>query len=119
MQMNNFDEWQSKKPPIMNEEAKPNQNNPQAQMSDKDRINDLLATEKSLCSGYNIAINEAGTDLLYQLQLNLLIETHHAQRQLFHLMHQKGWYPLEQAPQEQIKQKTQQFTEYKSQFPYQ
>jgi spore coat protein CotF len=89
------------------------------QMNDRDRINDVLAMEKYLANGYNTAVNEAGNPALFQAQLQILNEVHQAQRDLFNLMHQKGWYKTEAANTNQITQKTQQFANYRTQFPYQ
>ncbi|MGA8943215.1 MAG: spore coat protein [Thermoactinomyces sp.] len=87
-------------------------------MNDRDRINDILATEKYLTDGYNTATYEASNDQLYQLQLQCLNEVHQACRDLFLLMNQKGWYKLEAEEQPKISQKLQQFSNYRTQFPY-
>ncbi|MBA4602768.1 spore coat protein [Thermoactinomyces mirandus] len=87
-------------------------------LNDRDRINDILATQKYLSNGYNVATYEASTDELYQLQLQCLNEVHQASRELFLLMNQKGWYKLEAADQNKISQKSQQFSNYRTQFPY-
>lgn len=88
------------------------------EMNDRDRINDILATEKYLTQAFNTAVNEASNQQLYQMKLQILNELHDAQRQLFQLMHQKGWYKLEAANTNQIAQKAQQFANYQTQFPY-
>jgi spore coat protein CotF len=88
------------------------------EMNDRDRINDILSLEKYLSNGYNTAINEASNDQLFQMQLGLLNEVHQAQRDLFNLMHQKGWYKLEAADMNKVTQKAQQFANYRTQFPY-
>lgn len=88
------------------------------QMSDRDFINDILATEKYLTNSYNTAVNEASIEELYQLQMKHLNDTHQAARELFHLMQQKGWYNVEPAESQKISQKTAQFEQYRSQFPY-
>ncbi len=87
-------------------------------LNDRDRINDILATQKYLSNGYNTATYEASNDQLYQLQLQCLNEVHQASRDLFLLMNQKGWYKLEAAEQTKISQKSQQFNNYRTQFPY-
>lgn len=89
------------------------------EMNDRDRINDILATQKYLSDGYNVAVNEAGTDELFQTQLQLLNEIHQSQREIFKLMQQKGWYKLEpEQDKAKITQKAQQFAGYRAQFPY-
>jgi len=60
------------------------------EMNDRDRINDVMATEKYLTTAYNIAVNEASTEQLYRTQMSLLNELHQCQRDLFNLMHRKA-----------------------------
>lgn len=88
------------------------------QMNDRDFINEILATEKYLASGYNVAVNEASTQELFQTQLQMLTEVHQAQRDVFNLMNQKGWYKIDTADMNKISQKAQQFANYRTQFPY-
>ena len=97
-----------------------NRNQPKGpDMTDQDRITAVLATQKYLSDGYNVAVNEAGTDELYQIQLQLLNEIHQFQREVFKLMQQKGWYKLEfEKTTDKISQKAQQFANYRSQLPY-
>jgi len=88
------------------------------EMNDRDIVNDILSTEKYLTQAFNTAVNEASNQELYQTQLQILNELHEAQRELFNLMHQKGWYKLEAADANKIAQKAQQFANYRTQFPY-
>lgn len=88
------------------------------EMNDRDRINDVMATEKYLTTAYNIAVNEASTEQLYRTQMNLLNELHQCQRDLFNLMHRKGWYKIDQAQAQDVYQTAQQFANYQTQFPY-
>jgi spore coat protein CotF len=88
------------------------------EMNDRDRINDVLATEKYLTTAYNVAVNEASTEQLYQTQLSLLNELHQCQRDLYNLMQRRGWYKVDQAMPQAISQAAQQFTNYQTQFPY-
>jgi spore coat protein CotF len=88
------------------------------EMSDRDFINDILATEKYLTNSYNTAVNEASIEELYQLQIKHLTDTHQAGRELYKIMQQKGWYQIEPAESQKISQKATQFAGYSSQFPY-
>lgn len=88
------------------------------EMNDRDRINDILATEKYLTTAYNIAINEASTQWLYQDQMKILNELHECQHNLFNMMSKKGWYKVDQAQPQQISQAFEQFSNYQTQFPY-
>lgn len=88
------------------------------EINDRDRLNEILSTEKYLANGYNMACNEASNESLYRVQLQLLNEIHDAQRNLFNLMQQKGWYKIEAENANKISQKAQQFANYRTQFPY-
>ncbi|WP_071393642.1 spore coat protein [Bacillus tuaregi] len=89
------------------------------QMNDRDYLNDVLATEKYMTSAYNIALNEASHEALYQDILSVFTETQNEQRQLYNLMFKKGWYKLEQEEAQKLQQKHQQFYNYTTtQFPY-
>lgn len=87
------------------------------QLNDRDRVNDVLATEKYLCHNYTIMAIEASHDRLHQDVLAILNETHQCQRRLFNLMFEKGWYKLEAAPAYEVQNAYQQFSGYRTQFP--
>ncbi|SMO83347.1 spore coat protein [Melghirimyces algeriensis] len=89
------------------------------EMNDRDRINDVLAMEKYMLMAYNIAANEASNNDLYQIQMNILSELHQCQRDIFNLMHSKGWYKFDNANPQHVAKSAQKFTNYQSQFPYQ
>lgn len=88
------------------------------QMNDRDRLNDILAMEKYLTDSFNVAVREASHNVLHIDLLGILSETHQAQRELFNLMFQKGWYKLEAEEQQKLDQAYQQFSNYSTQFPY-
>lgn len=88
------------------------------QMSDRDFINDQLATEKYMTASYSTALNEASHQSLYQDINTIFNETQESQRNLFNLMFKKGWYSFDAAQQQQLNQSYQQFTGYANQFPY-
>ncbi|SFV01777.1 spore coat protein [Alicyclobacillus macrosporangiidus] len=88
------------------------------EMNDRDRLQDLLATEKYLTDSFNVAAREASHDALFRDVLTVLTETHRACRDVFNLMFQKGWYKLEAEQQQKVDQAYQQFSGYSSQFPY-
>ncbi|MFD1425756.1 spore coat protein CotF [Kroppenstedtia sanguinis] len=89
------------------------------EMSDRDRINDILAMEKYMSDAYGVAVNEASNDALYQTQMSILTDIHQCQRDVFNLMHSKGWYQTDQANAQYVTQAAQKFTNYQTQFPYQ
>lgn len=88
------------------------------QMNERDFINDILTTEKYFSHSYSVAINEMSHQALFQDISNIANETQMMQREIYNLMFQKGWYSLEQAPLEGLAQSYQQFSGYKSQFPF-
>ncbi|HBG02804.1 MAG TPA: hypothetical protein DDW87_14775 [Firmicutes bacterium] len=99
--------------------------NPSAQFekgpefNDRDRLNDMLATEKYLTDGFNAFVREASHKNLFDDVLQILNETHHAARDVFDLMFQKGWYSLHPEQPSHIAQHYQKFSGYESQFPTQ
>lgn len=88
------------------------------QMNERDRLNDILATEKYLTDSFNVSAREASHDLLHRDIMTILTETHQCARDIYNLMFQKGWYKLEVEEQQTLNQSYQQFSGYSSQFPY-
>lgn len=88
------------------------------QMNDRDIVNDMLATEKYLTSSYTTALHEASHQHLYDDLLKIFNETQQAQRELFLLMFQNGWYSLEAENEQKIQQSYEQHAGYSTQFPY-
>ncbi|RLQ96571.1 spore coat protein [Falsibacillus albus] len=88
------------------------------QMNDRDFINDVLSMEKYMTASYCTAMNEASHQAFYQDLLAIFTETQNAQRDLFNTMFQKGWYKLESADLQKLKQSSQQHQGYSTQFPY-
>ncbi|GIP40159.1 hypothetical protein J31TS4_34390 [Paenibacillus sp. J31TS4] len=88
------------------------------EMNDRDRLNDVLATEKYMTDSFNTATREASHPALHQDMLTILTETHQCQYELFELMFRKGHYKLEAEQQQKLDQAYQQFSNYSSQFPY-
>ena len=91
-----------------------------AQMNDRDMLNDMLATEKYMTDAYSTALNEMSHERLYQDLAMIFNETQQCQRDLFNLMFKKGWYKMDAASGQQLQQSYQQFSSYMTtQFPYQ
>ncbi|HHU61475.1 MAG TPA: spore coat protein [Natronincola sp.] len=86
------------------------------EMSDRDRLNDILSTEKYLTSSFNTFVLETSNKNLFNDVLHILNETHHAARDVFNLMFEKGWYTLKQEQPQQIAKEYQKFSGYESQF---
>lgn len=89
------------------------------EMNDRDRINDMLATEKYLSDSFNTAVREASHRALHNDMLTILGEIHQCQYDLYEVMFRKGVYKLEAEEQQKLEQTLQQFKGYTSQFPYQ
>lgn len=86
------------------------------EMNDRDRLNDMLATEKYLTDGYNVFARETSYTALHQDVLRILSETHQETRNLFSFMFNQGWYSLQAESTQQIAQVQQQFNNYQTQF---
>lgn len=79
------------------------------QMNDKDILTDILITEKNMSDNYSIALNEMSNEYLYKELFTIFEETKKAQRRIFNLLFQKGWYALERADANKINQKYQEY----------
>lgn len=89
------------------------------ELNDRDRVNDILATEKYLTDSFNVSAREASHTSLHQDIITILNETHQCQYELFEMMFRKGHYKLEAEEQTKLDQAFQQFSNYSTQFPYQ
>ena len=87
--------------------------------NDRDRINDMLSTEKYLTDGFNVFVRETSHQDLFRDVLHILTQTHHAARNLFNLMFEKGWYTLQTEQPGHIASQQQKFSGYQSQFAQQ
>ena len=80
-------------------------------MTDRDRLQDMLSSEKFLANNWSVSGSEMVQQELFQDTMQFLNEVHGAHRQLFQVMNQKGWYQIDQADQQQISQAASQFTQ--------
>ncbi len=71
-------------------------------MQDKERMNDVLASEKAMTSSYNTFTNECTTAKVRDGFLNILNEEHQLQSAVFDEMQKRGWYPTPPAEQQMI-----------------
>jgi hypothetical protein len=88
------------------------------ELNDRDRLNDVLATEKYLTAGYNVSLNEFSHREIYDTVKQILNETHDAHRVCFEQMFNLGWYKLPQQPLDTVALTYNQFQNYQGQFPY-
>ncbi|MGB9903456.1 MAG: spore coat protein [Desulfotomaculales bacterium] len=65
------------------------------EFSDKDILTDLLIGTKTLSMGYHTAVLEAANDRVRNTLIQINNEELNAQKQIFDLMHSRGWYPLD------------------------
>ena len=79
-------------------------------MNDQERITDLIFAEKKMSSNYDTFASECVNVQLRDEYLNILNQGHKTQTELFKTAQQKGWYQVEQAPQQKISQAEQKFT---------
>lgn len=94
------------------------QDQPETQFNDRDRLQDLLSTEKYLTEGYNISTFEATNPELYATLRTILQDTHQNRDALYHTMEQRGWYRTEPADQQTVEQAHSQFTQSRHQLPF-
>ncbi|MGI6149265.1 MAG: spore coat protein [Firmicutes bacterium] len=103
-------------PTIKNPQPSAGQQPKTPALNDRDRLNDMLLTEKYLTDGLNVFAREASHQSLHRDVMQILNQTHHAARELFNLMFEKGWYTLQAEQPSHIAQQQQKFTGYESQF---
>lgn len=88
------------------------------EFNDRDRLNDLMLTEKYLTMGYNISVFEANDPQLHTDLVNILTQTHEFERKLFQAMFDRGWYTMHVADSAVVGKASKDFENYKSQLPY-
>ncbi len=76
---------------------------------ERDKITDLLSTQKHLTSVYNTFCCEAATGTVRNCLLSILEDEHRIQTELFDEMNVRGWYPVEKADESKILSAKQKF----------
>lgn len=79
-------------------------------MQDQEMMADLLLTEKKLSGSYNEFASECVNVQLRDTFVDLLTKSHMTQTDLFKAAQQRGWYQVEQAPEQKVNQAMQKFT---------
>lgn len=79
-------------------------------MKDQEMMTDLLLTEKKMSGNYNEYASECVNVQLRDTFVAILTEGHRIQTDLFKTAQQKGWYQVEQAPEQKVSQAQQKFT---------
>lgn len=66
-------------------------------LSDRDILFDVLVDTKSISTGYHVAVLESANDRVRNTLIQINNDEINAQKQIFDLMHSRGWYPVEPA----------------------
>lgn len=74
----------------------------QRSLSEKELMHDLLASEKQVCSAYNVGITEASCTNLRQHLTKCLNDSQQIEYQLFDAMKQRGWYQIKKAQPQDV-----------------
>ena len=78
-------------------------------LGDKETLNDFISSQKFTMNNYNLWASECVCEGLRNDLLTMLKEEHNIQNELFHEASTRGWYPVKQAPQNEIDQVYQKF----------
>ena len=87
--------------------------NNNAYFSDKDILIDILSSIKSLASLYHNFSVEASNDLVFDISSDLREEIFDEQRDCYNLLYSKGWYQVEQQPQNKISKDVEKYNKTK------
>ena len=69
---------------------------------DKDSMTDALSSEKFLSGVYNESLNEAYHAPVKNCFGGLLDDVHRAGEEIFAVMNERGWYPVEAAEEQKV-----------------
>ena len=79
-------------------------NNQNAMFSDKDKLTDVLASQKFITDNYNTITNECMTPEVRGVFMSILKEEHDIQNEVFTEIQKRGWYQVQPAEQQKIQQ---------------
>ena len=77
---------------------------------DKQRMEDVLISQKHITGVYNTFLNEAVNPDVKSCLNNILNEEHDIQNQIFGQMSQKGWYQMETAEDAKVNKEKQKYS---------
>lgn len=83
-------------------------------MNDQERMTDFICSEKKMSANYDTFASECVCLPLRDDFLNILNQSHQIQTDLFKIAQSKGWYQVEQAPQNKVSQA---YTKFSNQQP--
>ncbi|AGK95199.1 spore coat protein [Clostridium pasteurianum] len=72
--------------------------------SEKEMMQDLLATEKQVISSYSTGITETSCANLRNTLVNNFRSAQDIQYKVFDAMKQRAWYPTKDAPENEVQQ---------------
>ena len=78
-------------------------------MEDQDLMESELLTLKGVCDLYMHGTIEASTAEVHTAFKNALNESLNIQNKIYNLMAEKGWYPMQTAPQQELDNVKQKF----------
>ncbi|RBP46936.1 spore coat protein [Garciella nitratireducens] len=76
----------------------------QTNFSEKELLQDLLATEKQVISSYSVGMTESSCPNLRNTLEQNFKNVEKIQYNIFNAMHQKGWYPIKDAAAPEVQQ---------------
>lgn len=85
-----------------------------ANLSERELLNDALATEKQLLHVYSTYIAESTCPNMRNELNRIMTETQQTQFELYKAMEQKGWYSTQNAQLQEVQQTLQKFQQVKS-----
>ena len=89
--------------------------NQQNNLTEKDLMNDLLTSEKQICSSYSTGITESSCDNLRKQLRKCLDDSQQIQYDLFNAMNQRGWYQTKKAEAQEVQNAQTKYSEEKNQ----
>ncbi len=73
-------------------------------MTDREYMDDILLTSKTMAGLYHYAVQESPTPQLHNEFKTILNQSLDMQHNIYTIMEQKGWYTTQEAPAQQINQ---------------
>ncbi|HEX3016445.1 MAG TPA: spore coat protein [Caproicibacter sp.] len=84
-------------------------NQSSSSITEKDLMNDVLASHKFITDTYNTYTNECSTPNIRDEFMRILGEEHQIQAEVFDTMKQRGWYQTPSAEQQKVQQAKQKY----------
>ena len=88
-----------------------------ANLTDKEIMSSILNEHKLSASSLTNLVLESSCQMLRSDAENILTKTFTGQKQVFDMMSQKGWYPVQNANQQEISMAQQKVKNIQSQMP--